>query len=117
MESELYWVRGITVDALLAVGAPEESIFENIGGTDLTQVELTKEQAHKLIPRGPYCYTRRASDGVFKPCPFWDMIEQFPHQGNGYCTYLRRGDDAMGGLLWDQIKECSINDPDDYDEP
>jgi hypothetical protein len=32
---------------------------------------------------------------------------------------MAKGDDAMGGLLWDQIKECGVSDdpgpePDDF---
>lgn len=104
-KSELYWLK-LSAEELIKLGAPEDSIFECAGGVELTQVELTKEQAHSLIPPGPYCYTR----GPFKICPFWDSIEQFPKQGNGYCHFMRCGDDVRGGLLWDQCKECGIND-------
>jgi hypothetical protein len=110
-ESELYWLKRVSLAKLIELGAPEESIFENCGGVELTQAELTKEQAHSLIPDGAYCYTH--VDGVFTLCPFWDSIEQFPKQGNGYCHFMRCGDDIRGGFLWDQCKECGINDNDE----
>lgn len=34
-----------------------------------------------------------------------------PEQENGYCSYLQKGDwDLSLGLLWDQVKECGINE-------
>ena len=83
-----------------------------------------------------YCYD---DNGL---CPYWDMIDGLPHQESGYCHYLKRGDidrnndenyilqqidlktgkvikeipapDAEFpiGLLWDQCKECGINEDD-----
>ncbi|QWU14222.1 hypothetical protein SAMN04487895_101512 [Paenibacillus sophorae] len=55
------------------------------------------------IPKGMYCYSE-------KKCPFWDIDESKPYQENGYCHLMKRGDDEDGGLLWDQVKECDIND-------
>lgn len=79
-----------------------------------------------VIPKGCYCYEnfrdsgRRNANGfpIFNMdiCPYWDRNEDYPEQMNGYCWYMEMGDweDGGGGLLWDQIKECGINDS-DYD--
>jgi len=66
-----------------------------------------------LIPEGVYCYTR-ISGGKIKLCPYWAYIINAPGQMNGYCHYLERGDweNDWLGLLWDQCKECDINEPD-----
>ena len=57
------------------------------------------------IPKGPYCYDE---NGV---CPFWCIEPIHPTQENGYCSFLRLGDwDLSLGLLWDQVKECGVND-------
>lgn len=89
-----------------------------------------------LIPPGPYCYTYD-SKGKYILCPYWDKIEGAPEQANGFCHFLNKGDIEIGkdavlidmdteeitphdelpfnpSLLWDQVKECGIND--DYDE-
>jgi hypothetical protein len=89
------------------------------------------EHPEKHIPNGSYCY------GENGKCPFWDIDESKPSQENGYCHYLKKGDwdfnseggtitdmktgetfhiehNPFNGLLWDQVKECGIND-DDYE--
>jgi len=64
-----------------------------------------------FIPHGIYCYTWLRSGGT-EVCPYWSKHDDKPHQMNGYCSYLERGD--WGGqslsLLWDQCKECGINE-------
>jgi hypothetical protein len=65
------------------------------------------KDVEKMIPKGPYCY---GSNGIL--CPFWRKIDNKPDQLNGYCTLLKVGDwmpDASGEL-WDQVKECGINE-------
>ena len=71
----------------------------------LVSADLTDEQCKTLIPKGNYCYGKTK-------CPFWDVIEEFPDQDNGYCHYLKSGDmQGKGiGLLWDQCKECGVNE-------
>lgn len=73
-----------------------------------------------VIPKGSYCYTIRSvdmSNGNIKAnvCPYWSKDYSKPDQGNGYCSYLELGDWMENGtsLLWDQCKECGINDDDD----
>lgn len=79
----------------------------------------------RLIPHGSYCYTLTSglkvrADGTpyleSATCPYWALDPTKPPQQNGYCAFTRHGDwDAQGvGLLWDQCKECGIND--DIDE-
>lgn len=60
----------------------------------------------KYIPGGIYCYD---SNGI---CPFWDKDSNREFQSNGYCHYLGFGDweSDFLSLLWDQCKECSVND-------
>lgn len=90
------------------------------------------EKDKTLIPEGPYCYTYDDND-VYILCPYWRRIPERPEQYDGFCDYLEKGDielskemifmdmqtneEVMGddlpfpaGLLWDQCKECGIND-------
>lgn len=97
---------------------------------------LTK--AEDLIPSGPYCYapvnTPEADEawklhGIFKIklCPYWEPYNREIHgdlpqeiseyQDNydgAFCQYLKTGDGFPNGtsLLWDQVKECAVNDDD-----
>lgn len=71
----------------------------------------------KAIPEGMYCYTPAPEgfiDGRLKItlCPFWRRIPTRHLQENGYCLYMQKGDwgDKGTWLLWDQCKECGIND-------
>jgi len=59
-----------------------------------------------VIPEGIYCH------GVNGVCPYWSSREDKPEQENGYCSFLEMGDwnDEPLTLLWDQVKECGIND-------
>ena len=71
---------------------------------------LNPEAAIKsLIPHGLYCYQYHYTEQV--TCPFWSRIEGKPEQQNGYCSFLSRGDWEEGlSHLWDQVKECGINE-------
>jgi hypothetical protein len=83
-----------------------------------------------VIPKGCYCYDKQ---GV---CPYWSTNPTKHYQENGYCAFLERGDWEMNNdvkwvtlgedikhsaneigipmsLLWDQCKECGINEVDD----
>lgn len=85
-----------------------------------------KDKDVSLIPSGPYCYDDRT-------CPYWDSNPSKHEQENGYCHYIEKGDWELngemvlinqktgekmtpseigipGGLLFDQCKECGIND-------
>lgn len=83
-----------------------------------------------LIPKGMYCYDEKGK------CPYWSRRDDLPSQENGYCSFLEKSDfdinEEMGdipwkngkgeiektteaheipmGLLWDQCKECGINE-------
>ena len=63
------------------------------------------------IPNGMYCYD---DNGI---CPYWSLREDKPYQDNGYCAFMKEGDwDIDGvGLLWDQVKECGVNEDWDND--
>ena len=75
-----------------------------------------------FIPKGSYCYKiieidrNHRADGLpimkVKRCPYWCWDKRYPGEDVGYCKYLGIGDkDENGsGLLWDQIKECGVND-------
>jgi len=64
------------------------------------------DDQHPEIPHGMYCH-----GDEHKPCPHWKRVWWRRKQENGYCKLLKRGD-WMPGLshLWDQCKECGIND-------
>ena len=83
-------------------------------------MEKTKEIIEMLkhpedyIPYGYYCYfgCRNPEDPNYKRCPFWASNPEAEEQDDGYCHYLGCGDweDPGLGLLWDQCKECNINE-------
>ena len=90
---------------------------------DLTDKMKVKDTS--IIPEGPYCYTGLSYDkGILhtRVCPYFDHIENGGSQSDGYCHFLEDGDSNLDGsdnldgcgLLWDQVKSCSIND--DIDE-
>ena len=68
------------------------------------------ENPKQHIPIGHYCYIP-GSKGRNK-CIFWDSNSEKSEQLSGYCHYLKSGDweDKGTMLLWDQVKECGIND-------
>jgi len=101
----------------------------------MTEEERLLKLVHMAIPPGPYCYYSYKGP----TCPFWDKDDSKPYQENGYCHYLQRGDwenndekeyinvktgekqtaNQIGlplSLLWDQCKECGINDDIDEDD-
>lgn len=86
------------------------------------KIRETKDISH--IPSGVYCYTPKK----FNPengsleitrCPYWGFHPDFPEQENGLCLFTGQYDwneEGFGGLLWDQCKECNINNNlDDYE--
>lgn len=95
------------------------------GGKELSSHELTKDEAEKLIPHGDYCYIREEAPklennfhGKIKNCPFWDSFyPKMPEYSNGFCHFMKVGDFTKDGtdLLWDQIKCCGVNLPDEKD--
>lgn len=64
-------------------------------------------EAH--IPKGSYCYGFR-EDGKHVRCPFWQIDPTKHYQENGICEAFNMRDYPDGGLLWDMVKECGIND-------
>lgn len=70
---------------------------------------FSQEQAKRVIPKGHCCYDE---NGV---CPFWDSMPSMGDQNHGYCHWLEAGDWESEGtrLLWDQTKECGINNEED----
>jgi len=83
-------------------------------------------KSSSLIPHGPYCY-RYLDDLIpsknkpiilttkiwWQACPYLRNKLNAPEQSYGYCIYLDAGDfdDTMHvSLLWDQCKECGVND-------
>ena len=70
-----------------------------------------------VIPKGMYCYTIKDIDHTtgrmsINLCPYWSVRSSKPEQLNGYCHFLKIGDWHENGttLLWDQVKECGINE-------
>jgi len=58
------------------------------------------------IPYGMYCYS-----GDYT-CPYWSKRADKRERDDGYCSYLDLGDWMENGtfLLWDQVKECGVNE-------
>lgn len=81
-----------------------------------------------VIPHGYYCYTMESKDPMAdlakfgriktKVCPYWSRNPDKHLQESGHCKYLGCGDwEAKGPwLLWDQVKECGVNMPQDGEE-
>lgn len=72
-----------------------------------------KDFDESVVPEGPYCYNIVRIEPpkiITQTCPYWGCISDF-----GYCKLLEVGDwmDNSSGLLWDQVKECGINEGDD----
>ncbi|PLR72274.1 hypothetical protein [Bacillus sp. UMB0728] len=70
-------------------------------------------EAH--IPKGMYCYGYRPDGKWVHPCPFLRFDKTKHYQENGICEAFKLRDDTYGGLLWDMVKECNVND--EYEEP
>ena len=79
------------------------------------------QDKEQQIPKGIYCYDSRGN------CPFWSLRKDKPPQRNGHCSYLNRGDweiddtpegfpASAGSLLWDQCKECGVNEGEDNED-
>ena len=69
---------------------------------------MVSKKDESCIPRGLCCY---GYNGL--RCPYWSIRLDKPEQLNGYCDFLEIGDwqkDAYFSLLWDQVKECGINE-------
>jgi hypothetical protein len=74
----------------------------------------------RLIPHGPYCYEwiidpiplKNHNVLLWRVCPYARNKLTAEEQNFGYCIYLDKGDFDEDGtsLLWDQCKECGIND-------
>jgi hypothetical protein len=94
---------------------------------DARLLELDGDES--VIPTGDYCYTvlgfEEAKDG--QPprmktalCPYWAANPEAPATLYGYCAKLKCGDYSEGeeatNLLFDQVKECGINQPDEEPE-
>jgi len=66
------------------------------------------------IPKGDYCYTiKRQSSPTdkgmpviyTKVCPYWEEVDDVDG-AEGFCTHLH----LESPLIWDQCKECGINE-------
>ena len=96
------------------------SLVREEGKDEFSYQELTKEDAEKLVPHGYYCYTwvgkPSAQNHQIKVCPFWQSFyPKVPEQSCGFCHLLKVGDFTEDGtvLLWDMIKSCGVNLPDE----
>ena len=74
-----------------------------------------------IIPKGDYCYRykfiflnkkQKHRFPMIKSCRYWGWDKRYPLEDVGYCKYLKIGDKDKNsqGLLFDQIKECGINE-------
>lgn len=71
----------------------------------------------QAIPAGSYCHgpsTQEPQEGTDMPvirsntCPFWARVDRGEGEYSGWCAKIKGDDDSS--LLWDQCKECGIND-------
>jgi len=87
-----------------------------------------------VIPEGLYCYS--IIDGEHVGCPYHKILDGGLYQENGYCSFLEKSDwdineeegmlqgwrsdgkpippvsahEIKMSLLWDECKECGINE-------
>ena len=66
-----------------------------------------------LIPEGLYCYDRHGA------CPYWRNRKNKPEQESGECLFTGDNDwdDGHLSLLWDQCKQCGLNEGPDVFDP
>lgn len=105
-KSERRAAKGEIMDAL---SEPDDSP-KGLGlHNDPKHMELLKKTAGPtVIPFGYYCYDKTGN------CPYIDNAANKDEQQSGFCWFLNKGDWEEDGtfLLWDQCKECGINDDD-----
>lgn len=104
------------------------SVMRTVVAADARAAELKGDT--DVIPKGVYCYRPLGEGhvnavGLFvypvEPCPYWASNPDKDSQENGYCAFMKIGDWMEDGTwhLWDQVKECGLNDdmePDDVEE-
>jgi hypothetical protein len=82
--------------------------------TKIKNILLKKLKLKFLIPKGNYCYTwievpsnKNSYKGKVKNCPYFE----YNNKNNIICHYLNLHDseDNFSTLLFDQVKECSVN--------
>jgi hypothetical protein len=92
-----------------ALGNSNDPILKALLTAMITQEQLLHAKDTECIPTGSYCHGKDDQPR----CPYWAVAEDMPHQMDGYCKYLERGDwelEAGHSLLWDQCKACGIKD-------
>ncbi len=66
-----------------------------------------------VIPKNTdYCYERNAPARTVN-CPYWHKKEN-----GAYCEFLNSYSEEYdsSNLIWDQVKECGVNLPDEEEE-
>ena len=99
-------------NAKISVDNELSEISANIDKLGLTKkakdfIGMDFSCAELFVPKGYYCYDKKGY------CPFWDIALKKEEQSNGYCWLLSKGDwetNSIFNLLWDQCKECGINE-------
>lgn len=66
---------------------------------------LGKRYKKSNIPKGVYCYDYNPKTKAFKCCPYW--VPGSSSRMIAGCKYLECVDKGL--CLWDQVKECNIN--------
>lgn len=66
------------------------------------------------IPKGDYCYGITSVDNqtgklTIQCCPYWKPHDNKFTQESGECTAFGIKDWKHGTLIWDSVKECSVN--------
>lgn len=90
---------------------------DEVCGNFSEYVEKCKRGEDDVVPKGMYCY-ERTKDGTQLRCPYWRSNPSRDYQENGCCLLLDIEDysESPFSLLWDQCKECGVNDEWDDEE-
>lgn len=113
----------VLTEKLISENDKEEGYFkdykEESEDNSIKRLPLNKQNILDMVPKSDWCFTHQNGE-IFKCCPFWTLIKEFPKQSNGYCSLMEVGDfmdyeNNGTSLLWDQVKECGINPADERD--
>jgi hypothetical protein len=68
--------------------------------------DIVKEHPEHIPNDICYCYDQNGT------CPYWTLSPFEVSQDNGVCIFMNYYDREGIGLIWDQVKQCGVNEED-----